>query len=73
LVRLANRRHEFRLSAKITGQPFGFFPKGRLSRKCNGSGGELMGTCEQKVNKEEKLTLTVHRNLLMLFGKLPLR
>jgi hypothetical protein len=29
LVRLANRRHEFRLSAKITGKPFGFFPKGR--------------------------------------------
>jgi hypothetical protein len=23
------RRHEFRLSTKITGQPFGFFPKGR--------------------------------------------
>ncbi len=28
---------------------------------------------EQKVNKEEKLTLTFHRNLLILLGKLPLR
>jgi hypothetical protein len=31
-----------------------------LSRKCNGSRGKLMRTCEQKVNKEEKLTLTFH-------------
>jgi hypothetical protein len=32
-----------------------------------------MRTCEQKVNNEEKLTLTFHRNLLILLGKLPLR
>ncbi len=32
-----------------------------------------MRTCEQKVNKEEKLTLALHRNLLNLLGKLPLR
>jgi len=37
---------------------------GGVSRKCNGSRGKLMRTCEQKVNKEEKLTLTFHRNLL---------
>ncbi len=71
--KLANRRHESRLSAAITGQPFGFFPKGRLSRKCNGSRGKKVRTCEQKVNKEEKLTLTFHRNLLIVLGKLPLR
>jgi hypothetical protein len=43
----------------------------RLSRKCNGSLGKLVRTCEQKVNKEENLTLTFHRNLLILLGKLP--
>jgi hypothetical protein len=32
-----------------------------------------MRTREQKVNKEEKLALTFHRNLLILLGKLPLR
>src|SRR5260370_40538862 len=57
----------------LPGQPFGFFPMERLSRKCNGSRGKLMRTCEQKVNKGEKLTLTFHRNLLILLGKLPLR
>jgi len=45
----------------------------RLSRKCNGSRGKSVRTCEQKVNKEEKLALTFHRNLLILLGKLPLR
>jgi hypothetical protein len=34
-VDLANRRHQFRLSARITGQPFGFFLKGQLSRNCD--------------------------------------
>ena len=47
--------------------------KRRLSRKCNGSRGKMARTCEQKVNKEEKLTLTLHRNWLILLGKLPLR
>jgi hypothetical protein len=32
-----------------------------------------VSTCEQKVNKEEKLTLSFHRNLLIFLGKLPLR
>jgi len=47
--------------------------KGRLSRKGNGNRGKLVRTCEQKVNKEEKLTLTFHRNLLILLGELSLR
>jgi len=38
----------------ITGATIGFFPRVGLSRKCNGSGGELMETEKQKVNKEEK-------------------
>jgi hypothetical protein len=48
------------------------FPKERLSRKCNGSRGRLMRSWEQKVNKGEKLTLTFHRNLLIVLGKSPL-
>jgi hypothetical protein len=40
---------------------------------CHGSRGKLVRTCEQKVNKEEKLTLAFHRNLLIFLGKLPLR
>jgi hypothetical protein len=55
----------------LPGQPFGFFPEGRLSPKCNGSRGKLLRTCEQKVIKEEKLTITFHRNSLIVLGKLP--
>ena len=52
---------------------FDYFAVGRLSRKCKGGRGKLARTCEQQVNKEEKLTLRFHRNLLILLGKSPLR
>ncbi len=52
-------------------QAFDYFAVGRLSRKCNGSRGKLARTCEQKMNKEKKLTLRFHRNLLILLGTPP--
>jgi len=54
-------------------EPFGCFPKGRLSRHCHGSRGKTLKNGEQKLNMEEKLALALHRNLLILLGKLPLR
>jgi len=49
------------------------FPKGRLSRHCHGNLGKTLKNGEQRVNTEEKLTLALHRNCLILLGKLPLR
>ena len=45
----------------------------RLSRHCHASRGKTLENHEQKVNTEEKLTLALHRNCLILLGKLPLR
>jgi hypothetical protein len=52
---------------------FGCFAKGRLSRHCHGSRGKTLKNRKQKVNTEEKLALALHRNLMILLGKLPLR
>jgi hypothetical protein len=57
----------------LNGRPFGCFPKGRLSRHCHGSPGKTLKNRKQNVNTEEKLTLALHRNCLILLGKLPLR
>ena len=54
-------------------EPFGCFPKGWLSRHCHGSCGKMLENREQSVNTEEKLTLVLHRNCLILLGKHPLR
>ena len=48
-------------------------PKGRLSRHCHCSRGKTLKKRKQKVNTEEKLTLALDRNCLILLGKLPLR
>ena len=48
-------------------------PKGHLSRRCHGSRGKTLKNRKQKVNTEEKLTLALHHNCLILLGKLPLR
>jgi hypothetical protein len=60
---------ESRLSARITGGNHSASSR-RVGchENVTGSGGKLMRTCEQKGNKGEKLTLTVHRNLLILLG-----
>jgi hypothetical protein len=49
------------------------FPPSRLSRYCHSSRGKMLENGEQKLNTEEKLTLALHRNCLILLGKLPLR
>ena len=54
-------------------QALGCFPKGRLSRHCHGSRGKTLKNLEQNLNTEEKLALALHRSLLILLGKLPLR
>ena len=46
---------------------------GWLSRYCHGSRGKTLKNPEQTVNTEEKLTLALDRNCLILLGKLPLR
>jgi hypothetical protein len=48
-------------------------PKGRLSHHCHGSRGKTLKNRKQNANTEEKSTLALHRNLLILLGKLPLR
>jgi hypothetical protein len=60
-------------SEEMLGEPFGCFPKGWLSRHCHASRGKTLENHEQKVSTEEKLTLALHRNCLILLGKLPLR
>jgi hypothetical protein len=47
--------------------------KGWLSHYCNGSRGKTLENREQRVNAEEKLTLVLHRNCLIVLGKHPLR
>lgn len=56
-----------------TEQPFGFSRILEMSRNCHGGRGNVRKNREQKVNREEKLTLALHCNLLILLGKLPLR
>jgi len=50
-------------------------PKTReqLSRYCHGNRGKMLENGEQKMNMEKKLTLGLHRNCLIVLGKLPLR
>jgi len=48
-------------------------PKGQLSRHCHCSRGKTLKKRKQKVNTEEKLTLALDRNCLILLGKVPLR
>jgi hypothetical protein len=45
----------------------------QLSRYCHGNRGKMLENGEQKMNIEEKLTLGLHRNCVILLGKLPLR
>ncbi len=58
--------------ANIT-KPFGVSAEGWLSRCCHGSRGKMLENRKRKVNTEEKLALVLHRNCLILLGKLPLR
>jgi hypothetical protein len=74
MIRSANRR--LQKSRRETGsvdRAFGCFPKVWLSRYCHASRGKTLEIHEQKVNMEEKLALALHRNCLILLGKLPLR
>ena len=59
---------------------FGFLevargPSGQimLSHHCHGRRGKKLENHEQKVSTEEKLSPALHRDFLILLGKLPLR
>jgi hypothetical protein len=58
--------------ASIT-DPFGCFPKGRLSRHCHSSRGKTLKNGEQRVSTEEELALALDRNCVIPLGNLPLR
>ena len=76
-----NRRGTFQLAKPLLGFACGLpthrilrlFPEGRLSRHCHCSRGKTLKNRKQNVNTEEKLTLALHRNFLILLGKPPLR
>src|SRR5258708_37169280 len=72
-IRRSQRTAGVRQEGAVSDQQYRWFGSYALSRKCHGSRGKFVRTCEQKVNKEEKLTLAFHRNLVILLGKLPLR
>jgi hypothetical protein len=46
--------------------PLAYFQKGTVSRYCHDSPGKMLENGEQKMNMEEKLALSLHRNFLIL-------
>ena len=46
--------------------------KATVSRYCHDSPGQMLENGEHKMNMEEKFALSLHRNFLILLGKLPL-
>jgi hypothetical protein len=59
-------------AASIT-DPFGCFPKRRLSRYCHGSREKNGRKSRTKSEYGRKLALVLYRNCLILLGKHPLR
>jgi hypothetical protein len=68
------------LAIQLVRQPFHAYVNSDCDDRISGchenvapNRGKTLKNCEQKVNTEEKLTLVLHRNCLILLGKHPLR